>query len=473
MSHIPGEYPATPDEQPVTLSQRLRHPLATLGAGQHESNEHSKLQKAQDPRSHKHADSGVGIVDADPTLGGTQRLTESRPTELSADREVSGPSQGTSTSGGLHAIVSEPRPSAQEPRLFANDPHITTNEHNTTNEPHTTASTSSPKDSHDHVAAPLRVSTDGQGPVDDNHRDSTLNKDSTVNKDTGAPYWGNLPKAMSGGIYNTVMGHGSPKEDHAQHQNLPQKSAPSPARVSGDAVDFPKGGVYNTVAGHGSHDEETMRHNAPTGAFSENNQTGALGREPTHQHATSSGMAAAALPMSQPLSQHPESRGTAPSAGMVSTGMAGMGAPQQAPDAARTIDQTQSTSPRAFPLNSSHQDTRRQSADDAHVGQGYIVPAAAAGVAGAGVAAAHQADKPKKLQKPREASPNEEPRRRSMGPSSDRRAHPTRGLVTHAEGPARSPNRRSAPGSDSSSPVSSERKKHGILGIFHRHKDDK
>lgn len=462
MDHIPGEYPSTPDEQPATLTQRLRHPLSAMGAGHPEHHEQSTLQKPLDPRTHKHVDSGVGMFDAEPTLRTTQpmaesrpvepRPTEPRPTELAADRELPGPSQDTSFAGGLRAVVSETRAPVHEPLAPIN-------------EPHTTAATSSPKDTANWTPAPHPASN--QGPVDDIHRDNI------ANKDTGTPYWGNLPKAMSGGIYNTVMGHGSPQEDHTQHQNLAQRSSSPPTQVSGDTLDYPKGGVYNTVAGHGSHNNETMRHNAPTGTISETSQTSALAREPAHQPAESSGLTATAFPMPQRHAQQPES-------------LTAMGAPQQplaslgpavsaAPEAAHTADQTHSTSPRSFPLGSSHHDTRSQSADDAHAGHGYAAPAAAAATAaGAGVAAAHYADKPKKLQKPRAESPNEKPRRRSMGQSPDRRAHPTQGLATtHAEGPVSPSNRRATRGSESNSPAATDRKKHSILGIFHRHKDDK
>lgn len=483
MDHIPGEYPATPDEQPATLTQRLRHPLSTVGAGQHEHHEHNKLQKAQDPRIHKHADSGVGMFDAEPALGSTQRMSEYKPVELAADREVS-TSPRNPSAGGLDATFSEPRAPVNEPlapinesRALPTDALPTANHplptadkpHAPADKPHTTASTSSPNHNAGFIPAPHRAGDNGL--VDERHPDNTSTKD------TATPYWGNLPKAMSGGIYNTVMGHGSPQEDHTQHQNLPQKSASPPAKVGGDSLDYPKGGVYNTVAGHGSNDDETMRRNPPTGAFSETNQTTALGREPAQQPAASSGLAAAAFPMPQRHTQQPESLGTSSSTAMDAPPqpLASSGpAVSAAPDATRTTDRTASTSPRSFPLNSSQQDPRRQSADDAHAKHGYVAPAAAAAATvGAGAAATHHEDKPKKLQKPRAESPDEKLRRRSMGQSPDRRAHATQGLATHADGPASHSNRRATRGSESNSPAASDRKKHSILGIFHRHKDDK
>ncbi|KAK1776642.1 hypothetical protein QBC45DRAFT_332512 [Copromyces sp. CBS 386.78] len=93
------------------------------------------------------------------------------------------------------------------------------------------------------------------------------NDDSTsLSSDTSgaAPYWGDLPKASSqGGIYNTVTGHGSARDDHDEHHHLPQRSAEDSddrLHITGLGTDVPSGGVYNTVAGHGSNDEESRRH---------------------------------------------------------------------------------------------------------------------------------------------------------------------------------------------------------------------
>ncbi|KAK3952317.1 hypothetical protein QBC32DRAFT_341682 [Pseudoneurospora amorphoporcata] len=93
------------------------------------------------------------------------------------------------------------------------------------------------------------------------------NDDSTSHpSDTSgaAPYWGDLPKASSqGGIYNTVTGHGSARDDHDEHHHLPQRSAQDSddrLHITGLGTDVPSGGVYNTVAGHGSNDEESRRH---------------------------------------------------------------------------------------------------------------------------------------------------------------------------------------------------------------------
>jgi len=81
------------------------------------------------------------------------------------------------------------------------------------------------------------------------------------------PYWGALPTAATGGIYNTVTGHGSTRDDHDHHHNV----APKDRAAEGTAADgsiphaatsFPTGGVYNSVIGHGSGNEQEGAHSA-------------------------------------------------------------------------------------------------------------------------------------------------------------------------------------------------------------------
>lgn len=81
------------------------------------------------------------------------------------------------------------------------------------------------------------------------------------------PYWGSLATAPTGGIYNTVTGHGSARDDHDQHhtalnkdRNTAQPAAD--ATIPGAATSFPTGGIYNSVTGHGSNDESTKHHQA-------------------------------------------------------------------------------------------------------------------------------------------------------------------------------------------------------------------
>jgi hypothetical protein len=81
------------------------------------------------------------------------------------------------------------------------------------------------------------------------------------------PYWGSIPTAATGGIYNTVQGHGSAREDHDQHHNLPQEdrtteNTAADAAIPNATTSFPTGGVYNSVTGHGSGSEPGRQHDA-------------------------------------------------------------------------------------------------------------------------------------------------------------------------------------------------------------------
>lgn len=75
-----------------------------------------------------------------------------------------------------------------------------------------------------------------------------------------SPYWSAIHTAATGGIYNTVAGHGSARDDHNRHHNLPQRDTATEHTAADTTVpstitSFPTGGVYNTVTGHGSGSE--------------------------------------------------------------------------------------------------------------------------------------------------------------------------------------------------------------------------
>ncbi|KAI0150413.1 hypothetical protein GGR57DRAFT_472709 [Xylariaceae sp. FL1272] len=84
-----------------------------------------------------------------------------------------------------------------------------------------------------------------------------LKEKSTVGSEN-PPYWGNIP---SGGTHNSVIGHGSNEDEGHMHERTTAhenfgRAVPSHHRqfplVDHSQDNVPSGGVYNTVTGHGS-----------------------------------------------------------------------------------------------------------------------------------------------------------------------------------------------------------------------------
>ena len=411
MSTIPGTYPATPDEPPVVpQGQRHLDPFHHP----HDQHDHAKLHKPEDPRGHKQTDSAVGMMETGPN---SHEPAQYRPAELPATNLFIPPSD----------VNLEP-----------------------------SSSTSSPKDNGSYTFTHPNIKSDG--PTDKKGDASPLASSGSKGKDVVTPYWGSLPKAMTGGIYNTVMGHGSARDDHDHHHRLPEKSTPSRAHIAEDTSDYPKGGVYNTVTGHGSVDEESRRYN-----LSREAAPAALGTTHAPRMTEETPVSATSGPLPGPDLTHK------PTGSPMIPGVAGAAIPVSAQQpfnsagpsayessgARRVNDQAPPTSQRAFPLSTSNQDNRRQSADDAQRDSAYLI---------------HRGEKPKKLQKPRETAFTEEPRRRSMGQSPDNNKTQGFNEDRHSTDRERRPREKSA---DSGSATSSGRKKHGIFGVFHRRKGSK
>lgn len=83
------------------------------------------------------------------------------------------------------------------------------------------------------------------------------------------PYWGDLTTAAGGGIYNTVTGHGSARDDHAEHHHMPPKAtgrneSTADSTATGSTTKYPGGGVHNTVTGHGSREEHPAQRQLAT-----------------------------------------------------------------------------------------------------------------------------------------------------------------------------------------------------------------
>ncbi|KAK3347824.1 hypothetical protein B0H65DRAFT_424359 [Neurospora tetraspora] len=274
--HLPGAYPdsnpATPNEQgqaaPLNQSYIQGH------------DQRNKLHKSTNPRSHNFSDSRLGSIESQPI---------ENESEIS-QRHFYGNSSGEAVGGGFYNHGNDPTMSnSQHPRV-SQVPQRTLPMEDTDREaafgdqheytfskPVPTDARQAPEqgfrqvDSRPEVDSHPDVATSSQGADEQlsNIGDKSSNDDATSrtsHTSGAAPYWGDLPKASQGGIYNTVTGHGSARDDHDEHHHLPQNSqrsaedSDSRLHITGLGTDVPSGGVYNTVAGHGSNDEESRRH---------------------------------------------------------------------------------------------------------------------------------------------------------------------------------------------------------------------
>ncbi|KAF5980754.1 hypothetical protein FCOIX_4658 [Fusarium coicis] len=179
--HPPGSFP-TEEMEPSETHQ-----------GYSKGYEHNKLHKADDPRGHAHKDSGVGFTESnDPTSDkpSNEPISERRDDPL--DRTTDTTTAGTTTAG-------------------------------TTTAGTTTAGTT--------TAGTAATGTTAAGGLGD------TSKIPATESSTGAaapstqdhPYWGDLP---SGGVHNTVIGHGSPEDENARHRAV-HSGATEPTRTSG------------------------------------------------------------------------------------------------------------------------------------------------------------------------------------------------------------------------------------------------
>ncbi|KAK5662642.1 hypothetical protein OQA88_8557 [Cercophora sp. LCS_1] len=460
---VPGAYPGTPsDEAGPTPSPAPRHHQTSSHRHQHEHHEHDKLHKSNHPHGHRHTDSGVGLVDSQPIY--PSAVDEAKPRAFSEN------------TAAPTFLAYEPKRSASPQE--SNYTHASRIDG--TEEP-------ARKPVQEPVQAPATEEID--------HADG---KTGTKTKpgNTTPPYWGDLPKSMRGGIYNTVMGHGSPGDNHDQHHGLPQRSAPDRGHVTGP-TDLLSGGVYNTVAGHGSQDEESRRHGASHRATEDPiSQPGpdaplaaplpGINEEKPLDHvATETGRIDiargflpgtavgddVALATATAVTSQPERESHRSSAAR--------GSRNELPTSGTDFTATH----RAFSLSSSPDSTHRHSQEvpvrdeirqnaESHSNRDAIAMAAGAGATGAALAASEQKGKRNKLQKQKEPSPSA----RSIQRSKDETMDKTDKIVTTSSPPRHShdketsrPERKS---SDEGSPTS-EKKHHGILGIFHRRKDSK
>ncbi|PCD33689.1 hypothetical protein AU210_009909 [Fusarium oxysporum f. sp. radicis-cucumerinum] len=187
------------DESKDTTTETSHHPPGSFPTEEMEPSEthegyskgyeHNKLHKADDPRGHAHKDSGVGFTESnDPTSykPSNEPISERRDDPL-------GRSTDTTTTAG------------------------------TTTAGTTTAGTT--------AAGTTAAGTTAAGGLGD------TSKIPATEGATGAaapstqdhPYWGDLP---SGGVHNTVIGHGSPEDENARHRAV-HSGATEPTRTAG------------------------------------------------------------------------------------------------------------------------------------------------------------------------------------------------------------------------------------------------
>ncbi|KAH6637219.1 hypothetical protein F5144DRAFT_547215 [Chaetomium tenue] len=429
---IPGSYPgAYPDSIPPTPEETMQQPVQD----QHQR-QHNKLHKPADPRSHKYTDSGVGMAGQGPIQPSTH-----------GESNWNGPEEAI---GGGTYVRDYTQPTGHLKPTGGADINTAT-----------TAAQLARSDTVPREAAgtlPTAAMMGGMTTAgsDDVQRSDLANRTQQTSSDA-APYWGSLPTGTNGAVHNTVAGHGSATDDHNEHHHLPPKST-SPGRsvIAGGIANYPRGGVYNTVTGHGSQDQEAARHNQSRDIDGAGNMAGVV--DPAHDT-----MLAAPLPDIPEGKQKTNYQPTlVPETAVGDDVMLAEAASRDARHSPQ-VGNSEAAAPRAFPLvepTTDNRDAKRESTSPSR----YGAAAGAAGL-GAGAAAAAYAG-----QHRGRSSPPDQDTRHSTSPQLDNR-HQTAGAVTGKRRPSqqRSPVEKST-SREEGSPKGE--KKHRLLGIFHRHKDE-
>ncbi|KAB5571739.1 hypothetical protein GE09DRAFT_1096694 [Coniochaeta sp. 2T2.1] len=187
------------------------------------------------------------------------------------------------------------------------------------------------------------------------------------------PYWGVLPTTATGGIYNTVTGHGSPRDGHDQHHNVSPRNRTTEDTAAGSSISsgiasVPRGGVYNTVTGHGSSGEPAHHHQADSS------------RSGAPFIAGVSNVNDSSIPPQSRSAQH-TTGSTGPLSGTSATSSSSTQEGQTRPAGRSTYGETGAQ--RAFPLTTSDRDAHHEEKSHSNAQKGL----AAGALAGAGVAA--------------------------------------------------------------------------------------
>lgn len=395
----------------------------------------NKLHKSADPRSHKYTDSGVGMTGPGPIQLPTHESNWNGPEEA--------------IGGGTYV-----RDYAQP--TWRPEP---TGDHLNTAKASAQPTESDALPREDASTLPAAAIMGGMGTASsDNAAGSDPTKRTSQTSGDGAPYWGNLPSGANGAIHNTVSGHGSATDDHNEHHHLPPKSTSSERSViAGRVANYPRGGVYNTVTGHGSQDQEAARHSQPLGAEGGNNTAGVV-------NLANDTMLAAPLPDIPEGEQKANYQPTLMPETAVRDDVLLAEAASQNYEHPQTSGNLETAAARAFPLagpiTASNND-RRDSTSPSRYGGAASAAGLGAGAAAAGYTAQQRG----------RSSPPEDNTRHSTSPHLDDRHQTAGGAVTGKRRPSqqRSPVEKST-SRDDGSPKGE--KKHRILGIFHRNKDD-
>lgn len=420
---------------------------------QQHTRQRNKLHKSGDPRGHRPTDSGVGIADSEPIQSSIRPDSNWR----GPDEAIGGGTYTRDHVQPLESIRSElnaETPPQDGYYRFQKDTN---------------------RDNEGIFGSAGAVGAMGpMGATQQPNEPETVERMAQEERisDDNSPYWGDLPKE-GGGVHNTVTGHGSASDDHDQHHHLPERSAdsnPETSRIVGPIADYPRGrGIYNTVTGHGSKDDEVRRHSRERSA-----NLGAdtpvvldLGPGPVNDFA-------------DPLPDIPEETSRAqtekpdiepallPETAVRDDVLLAANAPAATarkpsaqPDPMAPSLQTHE--PRAFPLTGPETEARtRTGSEDYH-----SALAGAAGL-GAGVAASRAVDRRRKDSSDLSPAGQEGTQPQSLGQNT---TQPAGGMVAvdRQDHTKSSSGRKTRSQSDASAKSD---KKHKILGIFHRHKDE-
>ncbi|KAL2017960.1 hypothetical protein VTK56DRAFT_1492 [Thermocarpiscus australiensis] len=440
---IPGSYPLD-NSLPPTPDQPVKQPVSPE---QHQLS-HNKLHKRNDPRGHKHTDSGVAITNPGPEQinGSTGETSEPENTEMSTRNQR----------------VLEENLSRNFPTAIAADDSHTRNHIGPSETSGSELNKAQPPEITDQQPQILksRDHENMQGNIGETAKAVNADRSQPASSPP-APNWGNLagPKVPSSGIYNSVTGHGSATDDHAEHHHFSQTSAaPETSHIGGLVADYPRGGVYNTVTGHGSQGEMCKRHSDSRNDEKGNAVAASDGTD---------GVLAAALPENPRVTEEPAGLSTLQEGrpdhtpGLLPETMVRddvLLAASASGDAAHRSSPHASTSPskRAFPLATHVPGHNSGKAAGSATNHG---PVAEAGGMGAGVAASDLAGEQTKNTKERDQP---QPVEEDMNHQSVRETSTRKQKSGSQVEKARS--------HDDGSPKSE--KKHRLLSIFHRHKEE-
>lgn len=462
MEAIPGAYPLDPATPTPDVHPRSE-PLYEQPQQSHDHHhQRNKLHKPNDPRGHNYTDSGVGMTEPDPVPS----FQPEAPRHTDYKEAIGG-----GTYARDNATVPNTQPTGDRTSTPPHDVDTVYTRHSFTNDPTLAPPETSVAANNDNVVDTNKELNAATGVNASTAAGSVPNAD---RGDVTPPYWGNLPKAATGGIYNTVTGHGSKTDDHAEHHHLPQR-----------------GGIHNTIAGHGSEDEESQRHASSRGQASQDvdSTTDTMFAAPLPGIAEERKAEAAATRKSNTADNLTPETSTRHHA-MLARSSEGnnFSKPFDAPTAASPTSarfaapsNAASTSPpRAFPLAGTHEDSPGSFSSGAHTKDGSQAKdelhpkdplLAGAAVVGGGAAASYAAGQPNKLRKQKEVSPVDD-RRRSSDVADKKGGGAIGGVLPHRHKDEKDHTAEKKKSHDEGSPKG-EKKHHKILGIFHRHKDDK